>query len=327
MARIFLHIGYPKTGTTSLQQFFAQNAETLRSNGILYPWAGRNSIAHYGLSTALVDGQQLACESIKTQLAKEIEESGCESVLISSEGFIAAKSFDPIVSFFAGHDVDFVIYLRRHDHALESAYSQSVCLTANPPWNPGIDSFVLYQMGISTVPWDYWRTLSKLAAIVGKNHVIVRPFEREQNLPDLYADFLKVVGLEDSDAFARPNKERNPSLPYRTLATIDSIMRSAVGPEMKQQYAEVLARIHSGTKGEMPFLSPRMRIAVLARYRMSYAMIAREFMRRDDGVLFKEPAPMPNQPWSPPTTVSVQEAVDLVLRAAPAIAEKEQPMS
>src|SRR5947209_14339246 len=152
MAKVLLHIGYPKTATTSLQWFFARNDDALRRQaGLLYPETGRTHVAHYGLSMCLnigvYDGKVRAIGTAKETLDREIRQSECDTVLISSEGFIAAKSFDPVLEFFSGHDLYLVVYLRRHDHAFESAYSQSVCLTVDPPWRPGIESFVLHQMG------------------------------------------------------------------------------------------------------------------------------------------------------------------------------------
>src|SRR5438309_11963248 len=49
----FLHIGTEKTGTTSIQNFLAQNRDHLREKGILYPRAAGNqnhtALAAYAL--------------------------------------------------------------------------------------------------------------------------------------------------------------------------------------------------------------------------------------------------------------------------------------
>lgn len=37
MKKLFLHIGSPKTGTTSIQEYFHQNRENLKQKGIIYP--------------------------------------------------------------------------------------------------------------------------------------------------------------------------------------------------------------------------------------------------------------------------------------------------
>ena len=77
---MFLHIGYPKTGTTGLQQFFVDNAERLRAHGILYPQTGRIGLAHYALNFSLgigdYDKSAYRVESadvLRTSLLQEVK--------------------------------------------------------------------------------------------------------------------------------------------------------------------------------------------------------------------------------------------------------------
>jgi hypothetical protein len=44
-------------------------------------------------------------------------------------------------------------------------------------------------------------------------------------------------------------------------------------------------------------LSPAERADLVVRYSETNAEIAREYMGRDDGVLFRDPLPDPGQPW------------------------------
>ena len=44
MRRLVIHIGYPKTGTTMLQQFFAANPAGLAARGVLYPQTGKGAV-------------------------------------------------------------------------------------------------------------------------------------------------------------------------------------------------------------------------------------------------------------------------------------------
>tara|TARA_R110002124_G_scaffold282876_1_gene458312 strand:+ start:7606 stop:8655 length:1050 start_codon:yes stop_codon:yes gene_type:complete len=54
MARVFLHIGAHKTGTTFLQNLFHLNRERLQQVGVYYPHIGPNT-AHHALAAAWID--------------------------------------------------------------------------------------------------------------------------------------------------------------------------------------------------------------------------------------------------------------------------------
>ena len=40
--QIYLHIGFPKTGTTSIQTWLTEHAAALAAHGVLYPAIGRD---------------------------------------------------------------------------------------------------------------------------------------------------------------------------------------------------------------------------------------------------------------------------------------------
>src|SRR5918996_4705952 len=54
---LYLHIGLPKTGSTSVQQRLAANRDALLYQGFEYPnrWLDRDGIAHHALGDDLVE--------------------------------------------------------------------------------------------------------------------------------------------------------------------------------------------------------------------------------------------------------------------------------
>ena len=322
MPRLYLHIGYPKTGTTSLQSYFVTNATRLKSLGVLYPLTGRMGTAHYRMNFSLRIGYDSSVgpaddpKVLIKELRDEVHSSGCDKILISSEYFVTTGAIGAVKELFSDYDTKVIVYLRRHDHAYESDYNQSVKSTPFPPWGPSIDSFVLYKSGISLIPHNYLATLRSWATIFGHENIAVRPFERSQNKPDLYSDFLRVVGIDNTVGFIKPEAEQNTSLTPKALAIIDALQRSAAAADIKR---EVVGRLsYIGRKREPStetLLSPALRCAVLARYRQTYAVIAREFLGRTDGKLFDEPLPAENAPWTPPRQPSTQEMIEFLLSA------------
>jgi len=310
MTRLILHIGYNKTGTTSLQAFFAANAAALRANGILYPETGRipGRNAHYGINLALgiADAARPADiprpTGLQAALAAEVAASGCTTVIISSEFLVTSSQADiaAVKTFFAGYDVRILCYLRRHDHAFESAYAQSIKTTPQPPWMTGIESFILFHMGTGRPSYDYAAVLHHWAHHFGRDALIVRPYEAAQNQPDIHADFLAASGLPDHPDYTRP-RPLNPSISPRTAAAIALLGRAAL-PEATRK--TVIARLVAAEPRDIPrqhTLAAPLRAALVRRYQPIYRTIARTYLARPDGILFTEPLPTTDpapQTWS-----------------------------
>src|ERR1700761_9452859 len=160
--RLYLHIGYPQTGTTALQSFFSQNAARLAEQGLLYPQTGQLHNAHYLFNFALGlghwdEGAVEAPEVLAEKLKHEIASTSCNRVLLSSEYFMLAgpDAIARIKALFADYDIRVLVYLRRHDDALEAAYAQSAKTAVAPPWQPNIESFILYQLTANLPQYDY----------------------------------------------------------------------------------------------------------------------------------------------------------------------------
>ena len=111
MATVYLHIGAPKTATSTLQNVLASNAQRLLKNGVLYPGSMRSSDAHHVLACDLIEkcqGSKMSDVWYGAQprgqgwqlLQREIEQYGSalEAVVLSSELFFGqSKSLASIL--------------------------------------------------------------------------------------------------------------------------------------------------------------------------------------------------------------------------------------
>lgn len=89
--RAVLHLGTYKTGTSSLQNMLHANRDLLRANGVLYPASclkiePKLGIRHSPLIFGFMSGKQ---KIFPDALAKEIADSGCETVIFSAEPWSA----------------------------------------------------------------------------------------------------------------------------------------------------------------------------------------------------------------------------------------------
>lgn len=124
MARLHLHIGWPKTGTTALQAFCAENAALLAQQGLSY-YASRGNCCG-SVARAITKGEATA--PLRTRFLDWLAGQDGRDVLISSEGFVGRDPQTVLSVFAADHwdSVDVIAYLRPQEALLEGWYKQMV---------------------------------------------------------------------------------------------------------------------------------------------------------------------------------------------------------
>ena len=135
MKRVVIHCGLEKTGTTFLQAIFSENRDILHKQGVLYPVAGEVDSQHYWLAKLFgfrYEFERLrsnGLESLAVELNKEIDQSDCETIFISSEHFdfnLSEHGCENLKSFFSGSDVKVVMVLRNQLDYAQSLYIEHV---------------------------------------------------------------------------------------------------------------------------------------------------------------------------------------------------------
>ncbi|MBZ9566661.1 hypothetical protein [Modicisalibacter tunisiensis] len=133
---VYLHIGFGKTGTTSIQKTLASNRELLSRNKILFPATGISDSGHHGLAK-LGDGQ-MAKDTAKlySQLVDEIESSDAHKIIISSENFcfMTEDYVKDVSKFLNAYNVKVIFYARHHLELIASTYLQWVKAASQPPY-------------------------------------------------------------------------------------------------------------------------------------------------------------------------------------------------
>lgn len=208
MATVYLHIGAPKTATSTLQYVLANNYRRLLKGGVLYPQDTMHRNAHHALLCDLLKrhrGQTMpdiwygdiprgqAWELLELEI--ERHENDIHSVVISSELFFGqAHNLDSMLREISTrlhrHDVRVIVYLRRQDQLYSSFFNQDV--KGIRQWTQSAYQF--YQTH-QIFEHGYHAILNVWSATLGKDNLIVRPFEAAQ-WPDLdiVKDFGNLIG-------------------------------------------------------------------------------------------------------------------------------------
>ncbi|MCB1679324.1 MAG: hypothetical protein KDI16_11645 [Halioglobus sp.] len=255
MATIYLHIGAPKTATSTLQALLAANFHTLLEGGVLYPERCRHGAAHHVLVCDLIEKHQgnampdfwygdyargLAWQA----LGEEIRDSGpaLRSVVLSSELFFGQTNnlrpmLDDMARHLAGHTVRIVVYLRRQDQLYSSFYNQDVKGVRQWPDN-AYRFFHTHQM----FQVDYCQLLNTWAEVFGRENLLIRPYEPQQWRGGAIArDFCTVTGLPDLRGAA---SDSNTSLGATQLCIKRALNRVGYDKAWNDDVVQLLLQLH-----------------------------------------------------------------------------------
>lgn len=290
---LYLHIGIHKTGTSALQEFFARNDSALERYGIHYPCFGRNPIrgfAHHWFTMPINPQRPIGYNGNTFQqnvLLMGKESIGKRAILISSETLckVTDMTLLPILHRLAD-EIKIIIYLRRQDEFIQSAYNQFV---KQNRITISIQDFLKYELEEGRL--DYHAICERWSHVFGKENIIVRVYEKEQfRSGNLFSDFLNLLEIRTTEQFTYLDEKVNISFSPIALMFKKTVNNFDIPPEMNEKLNEVLTDYSkkSCLMKEMSYslFSKRERINILTKYSESNSKVAKEYLGRPDGQLF-----------------------------------------
>ncbi|MEM8853152.1 MAG: hypothetical protein AAGD34_05575, partial [Pseudomonadota bacterium] len=210
MERLVLHIGHPKTGTTSLQSTFRDSASVLARHGVYY-FAGYRNNHPIGRSMH-AKTRNATDEAIAAQFLKEAKATRCPQGLVSSENFTKLKGDEPKACLeklrTVADRVDVLIYVRHPIGYCNGSAHQSV-RSGRP----------LAEVSQNPRVLNLTSLLQRWEEAAGEDHMIVRAFHRPSLVNgDVVDDVLSILGAE-------------AAAPHLTRATINDGL-SALGIQL-----------------------------------------------------------------------------------------------
>ena len=294
--RIYIHIGRPKVGSTSLQHFLWGARDALLEQGILYPQSAMHHKASHHLAFVLDPDSSEHQRSVKLdpegtyrKILEEAEESDASTIVASSENLflIEPKLVKPLIP--RDWEAKIVCYVRRQDEVLASSYIQEL---KTGQIAKGTDIHEYARDGLRLSLLDYELVLDKWSVQFGKKNMIVRPFEAEHMRTTIAEDFLSVAGA-DTSVFDFTDTRLNSS-PARDVLDFLSLINEAPGIQENQRFRLreplLAASDWLGSEGQYDsagILPKNLREEVMSHFAQSNAAVARNYLGRRDGLLFR----------------------------------------
>lgn len=230
---LYIHIGFHKTGSSTIQHFLAANADLLASHGMIYPRAGRHTTAHFNLTAELMEKVTFSnTKGSWDDLRAEMAASPNSDFVISSEAFhtLRPEQVSKVREMLGDHEVVVCAYIRDLGDTLVSRYGQKAKSGSY------IGSFDEFFEGVSNARGgdqedDYGGTyiqLARWADVFGWDAMRVRALDpRDLVGGDLISDLLAALKLDRPEIVAALDQAtaatKNAALGWKTLELIRAV--------------------------------------------------------------------------------------------------------
>jgi len=281
--KLALHIGTPKTGTTSCQRWFSQNRDVLRGQGIIYsrslgeyshralavyaqnPNKANRSFAHFGINTPQdhADFRRQLAEKFGQEIAQHDQ---ARHWVISSEHLFSnitkpemiQQVRDFLQPYFA--EITVFLHLRPQVDLLVSGASQRArmgrAVTPQILTRPAVSDQSAY--------FNYNSITKKWADVFGIENLKIIPFRKQ---PDMAQTLITHLGA-CRDGTTAPLRT-NEALGWQTMALVNALGDAAasVKPLHKSLFLD------QQPKGERLQIGMEMARKIQARFQQSNAML------------------------------------------------------
>jgi hypothetical protein len=213
MTRLFLHVGWPKTGSTFISDVLQANEEILEKNGLkVYTHLfkeGATDELDYMSDPAQFDAIKLKIQSLIKAARTD------ENILISKECWssFSDETFQSIIDGAGETPIKVIVYLRRQDDFAESAWKQ----WHHKQWTlEEWKDFLVKKKNL------YLPRLKLWAGLFGKENIIVRRYGKSYFKNGIVRDLLDCIEVPELEldygtGVSNPSLDRNSlEILYRT---------------------------------------------------------------------------------------------------------------
>lgn len=209
--KLILHIGASKAGSSSIQSFLRRNRFVFARLGYVVPdmnlsVGGSVTGEHVFALEALAKTGDAGAFRDRVDAIFDESEPDTRGVVLSAENLSNTGNSRIIDGLAGAYDISVVMYLRRQDDLLASAWQQ---------WGSKIESDFNAWLILALQQFGHWDTvLEEWEARAGREAMVVRVFDRASFAGgDIVQDFVEAIGLGgEAAAFDFVQSDANPSV-------------------------------------------------------------------------------------------------------------------
>lgn len=308
MKTLYIHIGCPKTATTSIQYFCNENKEILAKNGVYFPVFEQKykDINPFRNGHFLIANQHNSNDTINLLEEKRIFRfnmdhiiymfSKYDNILLSDEGIWYAAHFKKRElwetlrkeSLRNAFKIKIIVYLRRQDSMMNAMWNQKIKKSKNRFRSMTWEDFI--HADPPAVYLDYEEGLNEIAAELGSENIIVRRYGKKYfKNHNVYDDFLNIFGLALTKDYTISSFERNSRLSANSNE-IQRIFNSIPSAEQKDFsfFYHLLSEVSSEDPDseKLQMFQPEEAAAFMEKYRVGNRRIMEKYFQKSED-LFK----------------------------------------
>ncbi len=276
MKTVIIHIGTGKTGTSSIQNYIANNRYDLVNNWALdyidyglddYKYFNERMVAHYPVAEWLLVGDMKNLINMK----KAIDNSPCSTVLLSCENFyhsLCSTQISLLSEVLKTFNVIVVCYVRRQDFAAESAWKQQIRVGLEKvPFKVFIKKHK-DRSRLSKVQLNYFRMLAPWEQVFGKKNIKLRIFQKTSFVGgDLLHDFFSTIGLPNAyEPVLECHEDSNKSLSSGLIELIRVINELSLVSKANHHSLVNVIESSSASFSNIPLLDIQDRRDIIENY-------------------------------------------------------------
>lgn len=304
MKTLYIHIGTPKTGTTSLQHFCTENAKLFEEQAYCYPIFPhkfkyinimRNGffLSYKGYDENKNRNQMEEAKFFRQGMDFILDNfQKFDNIILSDEAiwnvvFKRGKTdlWERLKKEADEHDyvIKVVVYLRRQDSLATSWWNQKIKIGKRVYSKDSWENFV---KDPTKFELEYYDSLKFIERFVEKENIIVRRFGRQYfKNGSIFEDFIDAVGMRYSSHFVISEGQRNVSLVGNTHE-IKRILNTI--PDLRDQDNKFFRSIVIDMSEQRPDLkketmfSPEEALKFMEQYREGNRKIMKEYFGKDE---------------------------------------------
>lgn len=230
MKTLYLHVGTPKTATSSIQKFLEKNREVLQKYGYFMPESlhaysavnpRRN--AHFLFGRIYDEEGNRDKKKEKLYLLEGMQQvrkafQNYDNVILTDESLWFCMSYykksllRDLKKEADGqnYQIKVIVYLRRQDSFLLSRWNQGIKQNSMRAAKLSCDEYFAVSQTKEEKIYQYAQKLDEIAGVIGKENLIVRRFDPKDWVDgSVIHDFMNAVGLDVTSEFQELEESSN----------------------------------------------------------------------------------------------------------------------